>query len=115
MPEPTVLPPGLIPRFLSRAEAAAYVGVSTTTFDQEVSDGWWPCARRRGAKGTRLTWDRVLLDAAADRASGLQAHPRPGDAAAQDDTPAAAEAAALQGVMDAARRHRVKHRQPKAA
>lgn len=115
MPDTGPLPSGLVPRFLSRTEAAAYVGVSTSTFDQEVSLGWWPGARRRGAKGTRLTWDRLLLDAAADRASGLQAHLRPDDPAVQDDTAANAEAAALQGVRDAARRHRAKHRQPKAA
>lgn len=63
------LPAGLVPRYLSREEAAAYVGVSTTTFDPEVRDGWWPPARRRGGRLGRLTWDRVMLDAAADRAA----------------------------------------------
>ena len=91
------------------------MGVSSTTFDREVMDGWWPPARRRGAKGTRLTWDRVLLDAAADRAGGLQGTATPGNAAAQDDMQAAAEAAAMKGVQDASRRHRAKHGQQEAA
>lgn len=59
------------PRFLGREAAAAYLGVSVDVFDDEVREGVWPAARPRGAKGGRLTWDRVLLDAAADRASGL--------------------------------------------
>jgi hypothetical protein len=59
------------PRFLSREEAARYVGVSPETFDAEVASGLWPAARRRGGKGGRLTWDRALLDAVADRDSGL--------------------------------------------
>jgi hypothetical protein len=61
------------PRLLSREEAARYVGVSPETFDGEVALGLWPAARRRGGKGGRLTWDRALLDAAADRDSGLTA------------------------------------------
>src|SRR5215472_392870 len=61
------------PRFLSREEAARYVGVSPETFDGEVALGLWPTARRRGGKGGRLTWDRALLDAVADRDSGLAA------------------------------------------
>lgn len=59
------------PRFLGRETAAAYLGVSVDVFDDEVREGIWPPARPRGARGGRLTWDRVLLDAAADRASGL--------------------------------------------
>ena len=59
------------PRYLSREQAAMYVGVSPDTFDMEVQDGLWPAPRRRGSKGGRLTWDRSALDAAADRASGL--------------------------------------------
>jgi hypothetical protein len=37
-----VLPPSLPPRGLSRAEAAAYVGVSTSLFDIMVADGRMP-------------------------------------------------------------------------
>ncbi len=102
------------PRYLSREQAALYVGVSATTFDAEVRSGEWPQPRRRGAKATRATWDRLALDAAADRASGLSlpAAPGPGDAAA----PASPEEdVALQGVLHAARRNRAQHRQPKAA
>jgi hypothetical protein len=59
------------PRYLSREEAARYVGVSPDVFDTEVDIGHWPAARRRGGKGGRLTWDRLSLDAAADRDSGI--------------------------------------------
>lgn len=54
-------------------QAAIYVGVSVSTFDHEVRIGIWPRGRRRGVKGGRLTWDRALLDAAADRQGGLSA------------------------------------------
>jgi hypothetical protein len=63
-----ILPPGALPRFLSRPQAAAYVGVSPGTFDGEVARGLWPAPLRRGR---RCTWDRQLLDLAADRASGI--------------------------------------------
>lgn len=55
------LPANLAPRGLSRAEAAAYVGVGTTLFDQMVSEGLMPAPKRyRG----RVIWDRLALDAA---------------------------------------------------
>lgn len=72
------------PRYLTRAQAAAYVGVSVDVFDDEVQAGDWPPARRRGGKGGRLTWDRLLLDRMADAASGLLHTP---------ETPAAAPSA----------------------
>lgn len=59
------------PRYLSREEAARYVGVSADVFDDEVNQGFWPGPRRRGRLQGRLTWDRLLLDAAADRDSGI--------------------------------------------
>ncbi|GBR39774.1 hypothetical protein AA101099_1811 [Neoasaia chiangmaiensis NBRC 101099] len=59
------------PRYLSKSLAALYVGVGEGTFDLEVSQGWWPPPRLRGGKGGRLTWDRSLLDAYADRDSAL--------------------------------------------
>ena len=59
------------PRYLSREEAARYVGVSADVFELEVSAGLWPQPRRRGGKGGRLTWDRALLDATADKDSGI--------------------------------------------
>lgn len=65
------------PRYLSREESARYVGVSPDVFDDEVNEGYWPAARRRGAKGGRLTWDRLALDAAADRDSGIEQNIQP--------------------------------------
>ena len=38
-----VRPSRYCPRWLSREQAAAYGGVSTATFDKEVSDGIRPC------------------------------------------------------------------------
>ncbi len=120
------LPNGLTPRYLSREEVAAYVGVSPRTFDEEMQSGQWPQPRKRGAKGARVTWDRVLIDAFADRDSGLGgilSRPR----LESDDTTiqpgrdvdsqvlAAAEDAALRGLAHAAPKHRSQHRQPKAA
>lgn len=61
------------PRYMSRQVAAAYVGVSTDLWDDEVRRGLWPQPRRRGYSGKRVTWDRRLLDLAADRDSGLTA------------------------------------------
>jgi hypothetical protein len=58
-------------RYLSRTHAAQYLGVCVAVFDAEVRSGRWPPAMRRGAGGTALTWDRLALDAAADRHSGL--------------------------------------------
>jgi len=55
------------PRYLSREDAAAYVGVSPGVFDEEVKQGLWPPPLRRGERAGRLTWDRVGLDHAADR------------------------------------------------
>jgi hypothetical protein len=60
-----------LPRYLGRPHAALYVGVSVDVFDDEVRAGLWPAPRRRGGKGGKLTWDRILLDRAADRDSGL--------------------------------------------
>lgn len=55
-----------VPRGLSRAQAAAYVGIGTTMFDELVEDGTLPPPfRLRGRK----IWDRFRLDRAID---GLQ-------------------------------------------
>jgi len=105
------------PRCLGREEAASYLGVSVSTFDAEVKSGYWPGPERRGAKGGRLTWDRLLIDAFVDRRSGLQAPSvgahDPSQVAAMMQT--AAEEAALNGVLNAPPCHRPKHRQPQAA
>lgn len=102
MPDP--LPPGLTPRFLSREQAARYLGVGTTVFDAEVQAGLWPQPMRRGARDGRLTWDRHLLDAWADAASGLHRaavptlpHPSAAPQEAPPESPlAAAERIALE-------------------
>jgi predicted DNA-binding transcriptional regulator AlpA len=54
-----VLPPTLAPRGLSRAEAAAYVGVSTSLFDQMVRDDRMPGPKNINS---RIVWDRIRLD-----------------------------------------------------
>jgi predicted DNA-binding transcriptional regulator AlpA len=56
-----VLPPSLPPRGLSRVQAAAYVGISPTLFDEMVVDGRMPKPVRINA---RTVWDRVKLDEA---------------------------------------------------
>lgn len=63
-----VLPPSLAPRGLSREQAAAYVGVSTTTFDALVKSGKMPKPKR--PKESRTIWDRRQLDRAFDRLPG---------------------------------------------
>lgn len=55
------LPLSLPPRGLSRVEAAAYVGVSPSLFDQMVKDRRMPPPKRINA---RTVWDRLGLDAA---------------------------------------------------
>jgi hypothetical protein len=123
------------PRYLSREEAAAYLGVSADTFDDEVASGMWPAARRRGSKGARLTWDRKVLDTYADQAAGILPSPAPEPEAAfsppapiralaadaslppplHTQPKLTAEAAALRGIQNAPPRNRPKHRQPTPA
>lgn len=50
---------GISPRGLSRAQAAAYIGVSPGKFDTLVESGAMPKPRKMG---DRLTWDRQDLD-----------------------------------------------------
>ena len=57
------LPLSLAPRGLSRAQAAEYIGVGQTKFDEMVDDGRMPRPKRIDG---RLVWDRVKLDAAFD-------------------------------------------------
>ena len=56
-----VLPPSLPPRGLSREEAAAYIGVSPSKFDEMVKDKRMPAPKRIDR---RTVWDRRRLDAA---------------------------------------------------
>ena len=57
-----ILPVSLPPRGLSRGEAAAYIGVSPSKFDQLVRDGLMPRPKRFGS----VRWDRHLIDKAFD-------------------------------------------------
>jgi len=52
---------GLAPRGLSREQAAAYVGVSATTFDTMIRAGLMP---RPKMAGGRKLWDLHALDRA---------------------------------------------------
>lgn len=47
------------PRGLSRVEAAHYVGVGTTTFDQMVADGRMPKPKKINS---RRVYDRLEID-----------------------------------------------------
>jgi predicted DNA-binding transcriptional regulator AlpA len=71
-----LLPESLPPRGLSRAQAAAYVGVSPTLFDRMVTDHKMPKPVRIYG---RTVWDRRKVDAAFDALSGL-----PGEEAETD-------------------------------
>lgn len=56
-----ILPTSLAPRGLSRLEAAAYLGISASLFDEMVRDGRMPRAKPINA---RRVWDRKKLDLA---------------------------------------------------
>ncbi len=55
--------PPFVPRGLRRDDAAAYVGVSPSKFDQWVEQGVMPRPKRRDRV---VIWDRRALDAAFD-------------------------------------------------
>jgi len=68
----TSLPLSLAPRGLSRAQAAEYIGVGVTKFDEMVDDGRMPKPKRIDG---RSVWDRMKLDeafAALDDEVGLR-------------------------------------------
>lgn len=54
-----ILPRSLPPRGLARPEAARYVGISPTTFDEMVKDGRMPKPKMIGSKPI---WDVRALD-----------------------------------------------------
>ncbi len=56
-----VLPYSLPPRGLNREQAAAYIGVSASLFDEMTSDGRMPKPKRANA---RCIWERIALDRA---------------------------------------------------
>ena len=55
------LPVSLPPRGLSRIQAAEYIGISPSLFDEMVRDGRMPTPAKLN---TRTVWDRLKLDAA---------------------------------------------------
>ena len=57
----SVLPISLPPRGLSRGQAAEYIGVSATKFDQLVKDGRMPVPK---CIDGRRVWDRIKVDVA---------------------------------------------------
>jgi predicted DNA-binding transcriptional regulator AlpA len=61
------LEPQIIPRGLSRPEAATYIGVSPSYFDQMVKDGRMPQPIRIGS---RVVWDKWEIDEAFDSLRG---------------------------------------------
>ena len=67
-----VLPPSLTPRGLSRVEAAQYVGVSPSLFDQMVKDGRMP---KSAAINARRIWDRLKLDQAFEELDSSDVNP----------------------------------------
>lgn len=60
-PRHSALPPTLAPLGLDRVEAAAFIGIGVTTFDQLVREGTMP--QPRTIKG-RLVWHRTELEKA---------------------------------------------------
>jgi len=63
----SVLPPSLPPRGLNRVQAAEYIGVSPTKFDELVREGTMPKPKR---VGSRVVWDRLKLDQAFEAIPG---------------------------------------------
>jgi excisionase family DNA binding protein len=61
------LPLSLPPRGLRREEAAAYIGVSASTFDKMIAEGRMPKPKRFG---DRTIWDRHALDQAFEMLDG---------------------------------------------
>ena len=63
MKSPSIVPDliAYAPRGLSRDEAARYVGVGVTKFDEMVADGRMPRPKRIDK---RVVWDRLKIEAA---------------------------------------------------
>lgn len=58
-----ILPLSLPPRGLSREQSAAYLGISSGTFNELVADGRMPPPK---VINKRQVWDRYALDLAFD-------------------------------------------------
>lgn len=69
--------PLIVPRGLSRSQAAAYVGIGTTLFDRLVAAGAMPQPREIGG---RRVWDRQEVDRA------FEELPHVGDAASASNS-----------------------------
>ena len=54
-------PHSYAPRGMSREDAARYIGVGTTKFDEMVTDGRMPKPKRVDG---RVIWDRLKIEAA---------------------------------------------------
>jgi predicted DNA-binding transcriptional regulator AlpA len=68
------LPPSLAPRGLSRVQAAEYIGVGVSKFDEMVGDGRMPKPKRVDA---RTIWDRWQIDAAFTALDGARGDENP--------------------------------------
>lgn len=66
-PKISVLPASLPPRGLSRVEAAAYIGISPSLFDELVKDGRMPKPKR---VNSRTIWDRLQVERAFEALPG---------------------------------------------
>ncbi len=64
MPRMSALPPTLAPRLVGREAAAAYAGISATSFDALVQSSIMP--KPKTLIGRRKVWDVRELDAAID-------------------------------------------------
>lgn len=73
---------GIQPRGLELELAAAYVGLSAPSFLAQVEAGRLPPAT---CHGRRRVWDRVALDRAMDRLSGLPSAPSVADTGSLHD------------------------------
>jgi len=62
------LPAGILPRGLSRREAAEYCGLALSAFDARVQDGSLPGPM---FSGRYRVWDRIALDRAMNSLSGI--------------------------------------------
>lgn len=65
-----ILPAGVVPRLLTRDQAATYMGMSANSFEREVEAGRFPGPVKLSRVRLRL-WDRAALDRTLDRASGI--------------------------------------------
>ncbi len=68
-PEQRALPPGIIPRMLTKEQVAEYCNISIPHVNNWINAGLLP----KPMKKTRL-WDRKAVDDALDKNSGLKSN-----------------------------------------